>query len=153
MVTEATAYEYRVIPAPRKARRIRGLKRGEDRFAASVAEILNELGAEGWEYQRSDTLPLEARSGLTGHTTTFRTMLVFRRVVRVLGDDIEATAGPESAPAPAPDLAPDPDPAPELPPEPPLAAAAPADTQADTQAGIQADTLAGAAAEETGRSA
>ncbi|WP_428539635.1 hypothetical protein [Profundibacter sp.] len=42
---------------------------------------MNELGADGWEYQRSDTLPSEERSGLRGKTTIFHNMLVFRRKI------------------------------------------------------------------------
>ena len=123
---DVTKYEYRVVPAPRKPHRIRGLKRGEDRFAASVAEILNELGAEGWEYQRSDTLPMDSRSGLTGHTTTFRTMLVFRRLVGAPDDDSETAPMAETASPPLPASAP----ATELAPESPLAPGAP--TEAPT---------------------
>ncbi len=124
-----TKYEYRVVPAPRKAHRIRGLKRGEDKFAASVAEILNELGAEGWEYQRSDTLPMDSRSGLTGHTTTFRTMLVFRRRVRALDDVSETAPMAETASIPTPASAP----ATELPPESPLASLAATEAPAEDQ--------------------
>ena len=50
---------------------------------------MNALGAEGWEYQRSETLPSEERSGLTRRVTTFQNMLVFRRAVAV--DVIEPT--------------------------------------------------------------
>ena len=42
---------------------------------------MNELGAQGWEYQRTDTLPCEERSGFTKRVTTFQNMLVFRRTI------------------------------------------------------------------------
>jgi hypothetical protein len=42
---------------------------------------MNDLGAEGWEYQRTDTLPCEERQGLTGKTTQFRHVLIFRRLL------------------------------------------------------------------------
>ena len=53
---------------------------------------LNELGRDGWDYVRADTLPVDERSGLTGTKTTFQTVLVFRRVIE---DDMSgATARP-----------------------------------------------------------
>ena len=74
-------YEYRVIPAPRRAGRARGLS-SEDRFAQSLAGVMNDMGRDGWEYIRADTLPLDERAGLTGGTkTSYLNMLVFRRVV------------------------------------------------------------------------
>ncbi len=37
------------------------------------------MSAEGWEYVRADVLPSEERSGLTGRTTVYHNVLVFRR--------------------------------------------------------------------------
>lgn len=72
-------FEYKVVPAPKKGLKGRGVKGTEEKFANAMAAVINELGAEGWEYQRSDTLPCEERSGLRGKTTTFHNMLIFRR--------------------------------------------------------------------------
>ncbi len=47
---------------------------------------MNAMGADGWEYQRTDTLPCEERVGLTGRTTVFQNMLVFRRAVAATAD-------------------------------------------------------------------
>jgi len=74
-------YEYKVVPAPTKGLKSKGVKTSQDRFANALETAMNALGAEGWEYQRTDTLPCEERSGLTGRVTTFQNMLVFRRVV------------------------------------------------------------------------
>ena len=76
-------YEYKVVPAPKKGLKGKGIKGAEDRFANALMTTMNELGAEGWEYQRSDTLPCEERSGLRGRSTTFQNMLVFRREVLI----------------------------------------------------------------------
>lgn len=76
-------YEYKVVPAPKKGLKAKGIKSTEDRFAHALETAMNTLGAEGWEYQRSDTLPSEERSGLTRRVTTFQNMLVFRRAVAV----------------------------------------------------------------------
>jgi hypothetical protein len=72
-------FEYRVIPAPRRGMKVKGARSGEARFAHALEEVMNRLGAEGWEYQRTDTLPCEERQGLTSKTTVYRNMLVFRR--------------------------------------------------------------------------
>ncbi len=78
-----TQYEYKVVPAPKKGLKAKGAKSSEDRFANALQTAMNTLGASGWEYQRTDTLPCEERSGLTGRVTTFQNMLVFRRAVAV----------------------------------------------------------------------
>lgn len=72
-------YEYKVIPAPTRADKVRGVKTPEGRFAQTVESELNRMGAAGWEYQRAELLPSEERSGLTGSVTNWRTVLVFRR--------------------------------------------------------------------------
>ena len=76
-------YEYKVVPAPKKGLKAKGIKSAENRYANALKTAMNALGAEGWEYQRSETLPSEERSGLTRRVTTFQNMLVFRRAVAV----------------------------------------------------------------------
>lgn len=73
------SFEYRVVPAPRRGIKAKGAKSAEERFAFALAEVMNALGAEGWDYVRSDMLPCEERQGLTGKATVYHTMLVFRR--------------------------------------------------------------------------
>ncbi|QFS82318.1 hypothetical protein FIU97_05925 [Roseivivax sp. THAF40] len=73
-------YEYRVLPAPEKGLKAKGVKGPKARFAHSVETLMNEMGAEGWEYLRADTLPSEERAGLTSSVTEWRTLLVFRRI-------------------------------------------------------------------------
>lgn len=72
-------YEYRVVPAPVKGLKAKGVRGHEARFAHALEDLMNRMGAEGWEYQRAETLPAEERHGLTNVTTTYRNMLVFRR--------------------------------------------------------------------------
>eukprot|EP00163_Fabomonas_tropica_P031088 TRINITY_DN7274_c0_g1_i1.p1 TRINITY_DN7274_c0_g1~~TRINITY_DN7274_c0_g1_i1.p1 ORF type:complete len:137 (-),score=19.45 TRINITY_DN7274_c0_g1_i1:264-674(-) len=72
-------YEYLTVPAPRKGEKIRGIKTSEGRIAQAMQSVLNEKGAEGWEYIRADLLPMEERSGLTSKAVTYHTVLVFRR--------------------------------------------------------------------------
>ena len=73
-------YEYKVVPAPARGEKERGLKTGAERFAHALGHLMNDLAAEGWEYWRAETLPAEERSGLTSKTTVYHNLLVFRRV-------------------------------------------------------------------------
>ncbi len=92
-------YEYKVVAAPSKGTKAKGVKSPEDRFALMLQELMNEYGAEGWEYQRADTLPSVERSGLTGSTTNWRHMLVFRRVIGG-GEFSQPVELPEEIPQP-----------------------------------------------------
>lgn len=73
-------FEYKLVPAPEKATKHKGLK-GAANFAATLEDLMNALGAEGWHYLRTDTLPSEERSGLTSKTTVYRNILVFQRAL------------------------------------------------------------------------
>lgn len=106
-------FEYKVIPAPKRGEKARGVKTTEDRFAYALTQLMNQLGAEGWDYVRADALPCEERVGLTGTRTTFQNMLVFRRGVgsalvedkpatRLLLSDPVPGATPRLGPAEAP---------------------------------------------------
>ena len=82
-------YEYKVIPAPRKGERARGVRSAEARLARTLQAVMNEQADEGWEYQRSDTMPCEQRKGMIGRIMVAQTMLIFRRAVAAeaeLGD-------------------------------------------------------------------
>lgn len=73
------AWEYKVVPAPAKGLKDKSVKGVEARFAHAVEVLLNEMGAEGWEFWRAETLPSEERVGLTGSQTVWRHLIVFRR--------------------------------------------------------------------------
>ena len=88
-------YEFKVIPAPRRGEKARGVKTSEERFALVLTALMNELGAEGWDYVRADTLPVDERAGLTGTKTTFQNLLVFRR--EIAADAVRAEPQVEAA--------------------------------------------------------
>ncbi|WP_245510584.1 DUF4177 domain-containing protein [Antarcticimicrobium sediminis] len=73
-------YEYKVIPAPAKGRKAKGVRTPEARFSLAIETTLNDMGADGWEYLRAELLPSDERSGLTGSTVNWRNVLVFRRL-------------------------------------------------------------------------
>ncbi|MCA3441721.1 MAG: DUF4177 domain-containing protein [Rhodobacter sp.] len=117
-------YEYHVVPAPRRGEKARDAKTTADRFAVALTRLMNDLGRDGWEYLRADTLPCEERAGLTGRTTAFQHMLVFRRPLQA--DRAAEPAAPQQLAAPvltataaegaAPRLVMDPKAAPQVPP-------------------------------------
>lgn len=89
-------YEYKVVPAPTKGLKAKGLKTPEARFSNALQALMNTLGGDGWEYQRAETLPSVERSGLTSSTTEWRHVLVFRRALETQSE----TFTPELLPAP-----------------------------------------------------
>ena len=105
-------YEYRVVPAPRRGEKVRGVRAAEDRFAIALESVMNAQAAEGWEYQRTETLPAEEREGLMGKATVFQNMMVFRRpraavtapeqTVPLIEDKREEMAGSDDAADDAP---------------------------------------------------
>ena len=98
-----TRYVYKMVPAPETSTKRKGLK-GTGLFAATLEELLNTLGAQGWEYLRAETLPEEVRSGLTSRKTVYRNLLIFRRALPEDGPPQPplATAQMVAAPVPPP---------------------------------------------------
>ena len=98
-------YEYKVVPAPRRGTKSREAKTTEDRFALTLSTLMNDLGRDGWEYQRAETLPCEERAGFTKTRTVEQTMLVFRRTLPASAA-LAATLHESAVPAPTPRLGP-----------------------------------------------
>lgn len=117
-------YEYSVIPAPTKGVKAKGVKTAEGRFALALQQMMNEMGAEGWEYQRAETLPSVERSGFTGSATNWRHVLIFRRArPQDDAEDVPAdTQTPAVFVAPVAPVAQSPEPADDYPADPPLTA-------------------------------
>jgi hypothetical protein len=67
---------------------------------------MNELGAEGWEYQRAETLPCDERRGLTGRVETTQHVLVFRRERETASPALRTPALGAATPPPRADGAP-----------------------------------------------
>ena len=101
------AYEYKVIPAPARGLKAKGLKTAEDRFANALQTAMNDLAADGWDYLRADTLPSEQREGLMSKTTVYQNMLIFRRVKSAPAPALQAPEPPMIA---APKVKPEPSP-------------------------------------------
>ncbi len=85
-------FEYKVVPAPTRGLKAKGVKSSQDRFANALETVMNDLAADDWEYLRTDSLPAEEREGLMGKTTVFQNMLVFRRPAEAIAKDDTPTA-------------------------------------------------------------
>lgn len=106
-------FEYRVIPAPLRGEKAKDAKTPTDRYSLTLTSELNRMARDGWEYVRADVLPSEERSGLTGRSTVYHNLLVFRRAVPVPSTgaiptqpkpEYPVAASPARAPEPVPDL-------------------------------------------------
>lgn len=91
-------YEYKVIPAPERGKKSKGARSASDRFAHALEVVMNDLAGDGWEYHRAETLPSEERAGLTGKTTIYRNLLIFRRALDA--EEVPAETAPRKAAEP-----------------------------------------------------
>jgi hypothetical protein len=99
-------YEYKVIAAPTRGVKTKGLKSAEDRFSHALELRINEMAISGWEYIRAEALPSVERSGLTSTKTTWHNVLVFRRAKRVAAQILAAPEVPAPAARAAAEIAP-----------------------------------------------
>ena len=106
-------HEYKVIPAPRRGTKSREARTNEDRFALTLSTLLNDLGRDGWDYVRSETLPTEERAGFMKTRVVQQTMLIFRRPLDrpAVPADLPSARRAIPTDAPAPRLGPAVDPA------------------------------------------
>ena len=86
-----TYYDYKVIPAPRRAKRMKGVHAPEEMFAHLLTDTINEQARQGWEYLGSETLPAEAPRGWFRRALHEElSVLVFRRQREQLGPRLTA---------------------------------------------------------------
>ncbi len=146
------AYEYKVVPAPSKGTKAKGVRTAEARFSNSIEITLNQLAAEGWEYQRSELLPSDERVGLTGSTTNWRNVLIFRRALTAPEPVAEPVAAPSQeqivppailTPTATPEPSATPDPAEETPPAQEIDTPTTTATAGDPQAPAEATPVPG----------
>ena len=75
-----STFEYKTICAPRKALKVKGVKGADNRYAQTLTDVINAQSADGWEYFRAETLPVDERSGMMGKTAEkYLSLLIFRR--------------------------------------------------------------------------
>lgn len=90
-----TSYDYKVVPAPRRARKIKGVKRPEELFAMTLTEAINEVARQGWEYVCTESLVAEGPgSWFRRGSSTEHTVMVFRRERDAIGPRLAAVGAP-----------------------------------------------------------
>ncbi len=95
-------YEYKVVPAPKRAKRVRGVKAAEELFALTLTDAINEVARQGWEYLRAEHLSAEAPGGwFRGGTAGEQAVLVFRRQREALGPRLATVRVDHEGGAPA----------------------------------------------------
>lgn len=102
------SFEYTVIAAPTRGEKARHAKTPGDRYALALGAELNRMARDGWDYVRAEVLPSEERSGLTGRSTVYHNLLVFRRPLAPAPADPALLPKPEYAVAASPARAPEP---------------------------------------------
>ncbi|MER2507793.1 MAG: hypothetical protein ABTQ27_03435 [Amaricoccus sp.] len=94
-----TYYDYKVVPAPRRARKVKGVAAGPDLFALTLTEAINEVARQGWEYYRSEALSMEGPAGWVKRASVEeQTMLIFRRPREHLSPRLAAAPAETGAP-------------------------------------------------------
>lgn len=75
-------FEYKVINAPRKPGKARGVKGFDDKYAHTLSELMNEMATDGWQYSRAESIPVDEKSGMMGKVTEkYLTLLIFQRAL------------------------------------------------------------------------
>ena len=75
-----STFEYKTICAPRKALKIKGVKGADNRYAQTLTDVINTQSADGWEYFRAESLPVDERSSMLGKMAEkYLSLLIFRR--------------------------------------------------------------------------
>ncbi|MBA3325127.1 MAG: hypothetical protein H0T41_07670 [Rhodobacteraceae bacterium] len=86
-----TFYDYKVTPAPKRLKRIKGVRSTAELFSATLAEAINAAAREGWEYLRAESLPAEeAGRWFRRGSEVIETVLIFRRPRETLGPRLAA---------------------------------------------------------------
>lgn len=58
-----TYYDYKVVPAPKRVKKIKGISAAPDLFALTLTEAINEVARQGWEYYCSESITVQAPGG------------------------------------------------------------------------------------------
>ena len=86
-------FEYKVVPAPDRAEKAKGLKTRSERFAHALGTLLNRMARDGWDYLGTEALPVRERRLFGGSRSGVENVLVFRRPLPG-GDDAAGLTGP-----------------------------------------------------------
>lgn len=74
------SFEYKCVGGPERPKRQRGVRGRSERVALAMQELIGAEAVDGWEYLRTDLVPVEEKAGLFSRTQeVHRAVLIFRR--------------------------------------------------------------------------
>lgn len=87
-------YEYKCVGAPEKGKRTKGAKTRSDRVASVMQDIIADEAVDGWEYMRTDLVPVEEKAGIFSRPQeVHRAVLVFRRALQTQSRNLFGAQG------------------------------------------------------------
>jgi hypothetical protein len=87
-------YDYKVVSAPRRSKKAKGVSQPAELFALTLTEAINEHARDGWEYVRAETLPARSPGGWFKRASEGNvTVMIFRRQRESLMPRLEAVPG------------------------------------------------------------
>ena len=76
-------FEYKVIPAPSQRRWRQRSVDGMDKYASTIADLMTEMGLEGWDFIGAEALKERRRRYFVLICDIERTLMIFRRPAKV----------------------------------------------------------------------
>lgn len=98
-------FEYKTVAAPRRVKKVKGVKGRNESLAAMVEAIIHDEAAGGWDYLRTDIFPVEEKPNwFSSRGEVNKGVMVFRRAIptRQAEPAPQPVAQPQPAPQPAP---------------------------------------------------
>ncbi len=93
-------FEYKVIPAPSQRRRRQRRVDGLDKYASTVADLMTEMGLEGWDFIGVESMRERRRRFMILLYDVERSFMIFRRPARLHASGArDATATTEAWPS------------------------------------------------------
>lgn len=76
-------FEYKVVPAPSQKRWKQKKVDGLDKYASTVADLMTEMGIDGWDFIGAEQLKERRRKFFVLITDVERTLMIFRRPAQI----------------------------------------------------------------------
>ena len=86
-------YEYKCVAAPEKAKRHRDARTKTERAALALQDLINEHAVDGWDFVRTDLVPISEGGWLGRSQEVHRAVLIFRREILQLRPDQATSLG------------------------------------------------------------
>lgn len=78
-------FEYKLVATPCESEKYQGLTKADDAFAQTLGDGMNELGREGWQFMRTESVTEKRRGLFFIKKQRERNYMVYRRALRSNG--------------------------------------------------------------------